>query len=91
MKVSKYGVISGPYFPVFSSNTEKQGPEINPYLDIFHAMRFTKKTYWRMQTNLNRKKKPLTGIINKLTIIPMPDNKQVNTTIPKEHKDDTRV
>ena len=30
-KVSKYGVISGPYFPVF-------GPEITPYLDTFHAV-----------------------------------------------------
>ena len=25
-KVSKYGVISGPYFLVFSPNTEKYGP-----------------------------------------------------------------
>ena len=25
-KVSKYGVISGPYFPVFSPNTVKYGP-----------------------------------------------------------------
>ena len=30
-KVSKYGVISGLYFPVF-------GPEITPYLDTFHAV-----------------------------------------------------
>ena len=30
-KVSKYGVISGPYFPAF-------GPEITPYLDTFHAV-----------------------------------------------------
>ena len=29
--MSKYGVISGPYFPVF-------GPEITPYLDTFHAV-----------------------------------------------------
>ena len=37
-KVSKYGVISGPYFPVFGLNIGKYGPEINPYLDIFHAV-----------------------------------------------------
>ena len=37
-KVSKYGVISGPNFPVFSPNTWKYGPEITPYLDIFHAV-----------------------------------------------------
>ena len=33
-----YGVISGPYFPVFSPNTGKFGPEMTPYLDPFHAM-----------------------------------------------------
>ena len=37
-KVSKYGVISGPYFPVFALNTGKHGPEINQYLDIFHVL-----------------------------------------------------
>ena len=37
-KVSKYGVISGPYFPVFGLNTGKCGPEITPYLDTFHAV-----------------------------------------------------
>ena len=37
-KVSKYGVISGPYFLVFSPNTGKYGPEITPYLDTFHAV-----------------------------------------------------
>ena len=30
-KVSKYGVISGPYFSVF-------GAEITPYLNTFHAL-----------------------------------------------------
>ena len=47
-KVSKYGVISGPYFPafrlnmeiysVFSPNTGKCGPESNSYLDTFQAV-----------------------------------------------------
>ena len=37
-KVSKYGVISGPYFPVLGLNTGKYGPEITPYLDPFHAV-----------------------------------------------------
>ena len=37
-KVSKYGVISGPYFPVFGLNTGKYGPEITAYLDTFHAL-----------------------------------------------------
>ena len=37
-KVSKYGVICGPYFPVFNPNTGKYGPQITPYLDTFHAV-----------------------------------------------------
>ena len=41
-KVSKYGVISGPHFSVFSPNAGKYEPEITPYLDTltqcsFHA------------------------------------------------------
>ena len=39
--MSKYGVISGPYFPVFTPNAEKYGPEITPYLDTFHTVTFT--------------------------------------------------
>ena len=35
--MSKYVVISGPYFPVFSPNIGKCGPEITPYLDTFHV------------------------------------------------------
>ena len=31
------GVFSGPYFPVFTPNTGKYGPEKTPYLDTFHA------------------------------------------------------
>ena len=41
--MSKYGVISGPYFPVFVLSAGKYGPEINPYLDIFHAVTECKK------------------------------------------------
>ena len=37
-KLSKYGVISGSYFPVFGLKTGKYGPEITPYLDKFHAV-----------------------------------------------------
>ena len=37
-KVSKYLVISGPYFPTFGLNTGKYGPEITPYLGTFHAV-----------------------------------------------------
>ena len=38
-KVSKCGVFSGPYFPVFGLNTGKYGPESPPYLDTCYAVR----------------------------------------------------
>ena len=37
-KVSKYGTISDPYFPLLGLNTGKYGPEITPYLDTFQAV-----------------------------------------------------
>ena len=37
-KVSKYGVFSGQYFPLFRLNTVKYGPKKSPYLDTFHAV-----------------------------------------------------
>ena len=37
-KVSKYGVLSDPYFTVFGLNTGKYGPENTPYLDTFHPV-----------------------------------------------------
>ena len=36
--MSKYGVISGPYFFVFGLNTGKYGPEITPYLDTLYVV-----------------------------------------------------
>ena len=36
--MSKYGVISSPYFPVFKLNTRKYGPEVTPY---FHVVRIS--------------------------------------------------
>ena len=48
--MSKYGVLSGPYFPAFGLNTErydlfvfsrnagKYGPGKTPYLDTFHTV-----------------------------------------------------
>ena len=36
--MSKYGVFSGLYFPIFGLNTGKYGPEKTPYLGSFHAM-----------------------------------------------------
>ena len=37
--MSKYRVISGPYFPVFSPNTGKYEQEIPPCLDTFHTVK----------------------------------------------------
>ena len=55
-KVSKCGFISGPYFPVFSRNTGKYGPQITPYLDTFDVVHFTRKAIdlfaWRNQSNM---------------------------------------
>ena len=36
--MTKYGVTSGPCFPILSPNTGKYGPEISPYLDTSHAV-----------------------------------------------------
>ena len=38
-KVSKYRVICGPHFRIFSPNTGKYGPGITPYWDTFHAVK----------------------------------------------------
>ena len=37
-KMSKHGVFSGPYFPVFSPNKRQYGPEKTLYLDTFYAV-----------------------------------------------------
>ena len=37
-KVSKYGVISGPYVPAFGLDTGEYRPEITLYFYTFHAM-----------------------------------------------------
>ena len=42
-KVSKSGVIVGPYFPAFWLNTGKYGPEKAPYLDTFYAVVYRRK------------------------------------------------
>ena len=36
--VFKYGVFSGPYFPVFRPNAGEYGPEKAPYLGTFHIV-----------------------------------------------------
>ena len=36
--MSKYEIFSGQYFPVFSPNVEKYGPEKTPYWAIFNPV-----------------------------------------------------
>ena len=43
--MSKYGVISGPYFPIFSPNIGKYGPETTPCLDTFYAVNWDGISY----------------------------------------------
>ena len=38
MKIVQIRSFFGPYFPVFSPNAEKYGPEKTLYLDTFHAV-----------------------------------------------------
>ena len=60
LKVSKYGVFSGPYFPVFtpylsvsSPNAGKYGPEKTRYLDTFHAVgEITENVMKNLQSDL---------------------------------------
>ena len=40
VRISLYGVVSGPYFPVFGLNTRKHEPEIIPYLDNFNVVQW---------------------------------------------------
>ena len=52
--MSRYGVISGPYFPVFGLNAGKYGLEITPYLDTFYALKLVSSSlkYIEAKTHL---------------------------------------
>ena len=51
-KVSKYGVISGPYFSVFGMNTEIYSVRTrNNSLDTFHAVRLCYSSYETKSNN----------------------------------------
>ena len=72
--MSKYEVTSGPYFPVFSPNTGKYGPEITPYLDTFHAVRGV----WFTCTFLNHFRKAVSNnyapCFNRTDFVVIPSN-----------------
>ena len=61
-KVSKYGVTSGPYFPVFR-------PEITPYLDTFHVVSL-------FDAIMCKSKKPL--LLTKDTVIQLWNKEKVD-------------
>ena len=50
--MTKYGVFSGSYFPVFGLNTGKRGPKKILYLDTFHAVNVKCGAVMRRQKNL---------------------------------------
>ena len=59
-KVPKHGAFSGPYFPVFSPNTGKYGPEKTPNLDTFQAVREDKiNCYLPNMIGDNRRSSPI--------------------------------
>ena len=60
--MSKYAVISGPYFPVFGLNTGKYGPEITTYLDTFHAVGETPRTVLILDSPLIRENALFIGL-----------------------------
>ena len=45
----KYGVFPGPYFPTFSPNTGKYGPEETAYFDIFRDGWLKMSLRWSVQ------------------------------------------
>ena len=53
-KVPKYGVFSGPYFPVFGLNTGKYGLEKTPYLDTFHVVSWLSPKYTWIYSQYDR-------------------------------------
>ena len=67
-KVSKYGVFSGPYFPVFGLNTEKYGPERTPYFHTFHVIKncHTNHIFFRA---LDYERWKVKQVINKLKVV----------------------
>ena len=52
--MSKYQVISGPYFPVFGMNSGKYGPDIAPYLGTFHAVSYNLRNFQELESSLKR-------------------------------------
>ena len=63
--MSKYGVISGPYFPVFGLNTGKYGLEITPYFGTFHAVIIYVNVWGYSSVAIVREQKP--GTIDKIS------------------------
>ena len=63
--MSKYGIISCSYFPVFGVNSGKHGPEITPYFDIFH---YATRNRSNGTTESQKEKKPVLMIVFSTTV-----------------------
>ena len=72
-KESKYGVFSGPHFPVFSPNGWKCGPEKTSYLDTFPTVRYTLDEWCLVIFIPHRMKlliqKPMRGYYQKISCV----------------------
>ena len=66
--MSEYGVISGPYFSVFSPNKGKYAPEITPYLDAFHVV-FSKMFQVILDSKTNSSQAPQERVVLKNCLI----------------------
>ena len=75
--MSKYRVFSGPYFPVFSPNNGKYGPEKSPYLGTFRAV-YTFKAFTKKQVD-KRKKVRITSNKEKAVDVEVTDSSTILT------------
>ena len=70
-KASEYGVFSGPYFPVFSPNTEKYEPEKTSHLDTFHAVIGSEKFSVTLLYRVSKAFRIFNGTSNIIEIVKM--------------------
>ena len=71
--MSRYGVIFGSYFPAFSPNTGKYGPQIPPYLDTFHIVSISEDDFFL-------KNGPIHFHINNTSVIRLINQNQLRFT-----------
>ena len=80
--MSEYGVISGPYFSVFSPNKGKYAPEITPYLDAFHVV-FSKMFQVILDSKTNSSQAPQERVVLKNFVKLLDKNFRDGVTRPR--------